>query len=117
MKTINKAILAMSGGVDSSVAALLVKNSHAQCVGITMKLIGDDTLKISPSCCTDKDIEDAASVCERLGIPHYIFNFSANFKEKVVDDFVRSYENGMTPNPCVQCNRHLKFDMLFSEAE
>ena len=117
MKTINKAILAMSGGVDSSVAALLVKNSHAPCVGITMKLIGDDTLKISPSCCTDKDIEDAASVCERLGIPHYIFNFSANFKEKVVDDFVRSYENGMTPNPCVQCNRHLKFDMLFSEAE
>lgn len=117
MKNINKAIIAMSGGVDSSVAALLMKDKGIPCVGITMKLIGDDTLKISPSCCTDKDIEDAKAVSERLDIPHYVFNFSANFKEKVVDDFVHCYENGMTPNPCVQCNRYLKFDMLFSEAE
>lgn len=117
MKNINKAIIAMSGGVDSSVAALLVKKSGIDCIGITMKLIGDDTLKISPSCCTEKDIQDAANVSEKLNIPHFVFNFSANFKEKVVDNFVQCYENGMTPNPCVQCNRYLKFDMLFSEAE
>ena len=117
MKKINKAIIAMSGGVDSSVAALLMNNMGIDCVGVTMKLIGDETVKISPSCCTEKDIEDAISVSERLGITHQVFNFSANFKEKVVDNFVHCYENGMTPNPCVQCNRHLKFDKLFSEAE
>jgi len=117
MKNIKKAIIAMSGGVDSSVAAMLLTNKGVECIGVTMKLIGDDTVKISPSCCTDRDIEDAASVCKSLGIEHRIFNFSSNFKEKVVDNFVRCYENGMTPNPCVQCNRHLKFDKLFSEAE
>ncbi|MBR2474481.1 MAG: tRNA 2-thiouridine(34) synthase MnmA [Clostridia bacterium] len=117
MKNIKKAIIAMSGGVDSSVAAMLLTNKGVECIGVTMKLISDDTVKISPSCCTDKDIEDAASVCKSLGIEHRIFNFSSNFKEKVVDNFVRCYENGMTPNPCVQCNRHLKFDKLFSEAE
>ena len=114
MNNKTKAIIAMSGGVDSSVAAQLIKTSGAECIGVTMKLIGDSELSISPSCCTDKDIEDAANVCERLGIEHRIFNLSASFKEKVVDDFVRCYENGITPNPCVRCNRYLKFDALFN---
>lgn len=117
MNNVKKAIIAMSGGVDSSVAALLIKNNDTDCIGVTMKLIGDETLPIAPSCCTENDIADAASVCQKLGIEHCVFNFSANFKEKVVDNFVYCYENGMTPNPCIQCNRYLKFDMLFSEAE
>lgn len=109
-----KALIAMSGGVDSSVCALLIKNNGYECIGVTMKLIGDG---IAPSCCTDDDINDAISVCDKLEIPHYLFNFSDNFKEYVIDTFVYAYENGCTPNPCIECNRHLKFDRLFKEAE
>lgn len=116
MKDIKKAIIAMSGGVDSSVAALLMKNKNVDCIGVTMKLIGDETIKISPTCCSDKDIDDAKKIAKALGFEHHIFNFSSNFKEKVVDNFVYCYENGMTPNPCIECNRFLKFDKLFSEA-
>ena len=116
MKNINKAVIAMSGGVDSSVAALLMKNKGIRSIGITMKLIGDDTLLLSPSCCTEEDIRDAETVASTLGIEHHVYNFTADFKEMVVNDFVRCYENGTTPNPCVRCNRFLKFDALFNEA-
>lgn len=109
-----KALIAMSGGVDSSVCALLMKNNGYNCIGATMKLIGEG---ISPSCCSDDDIADAISVCKKLGIPHYIFNFSDNFKQYVIDSFVSAYENGCTPNPCIECNRHLKFNRLFKEAD
>lgn len=109
-----KALIAMSGGVDSSVAALIMKNNGYECIGVTMKLIGEG---ISPSCCTDNDIADARAICDRLGIAHHLFNFSDNFKQYVIDSFVSAYENGCTPNPCIECNRHLKFDRLFKEAE
>ncbi len=109
-----KALIAMSGGVDSSVAALLMQDKGYECIGVTMKLIGED---ISSSCCTDDDIADAARVCRKLNIPHSVFNFSDNFKQYVIESFVQAYENGCTPNPCIECNRHLKFNRLFKEAE
>ena len=114
-----KAVIAMSGGVDSSVAALLMKDNGYNCIGVTMKLIPDshDIIDFEASCCTKKDIEDAQKVSSVLGIPHYLYNFSDKFKEYVIDNFVSCYENGRTPNPCVECNRYLKFAALFSKAE
>ena len=117
MDNIKNAVIAMSGGVDSSVAALLMKNKGIHSIGITMKLLGDDALLISPSCCTEEDIKDAENVAAMLNIEHHVYNFTADFKKMVVDDFVRCYENGITPNPCVRCNRFLKFDALFNEAK
>lgn len=115
----NKALIAMSGGVDSSVAAYLMKEKGFDCTGATMKLYGADTLGISDehSCCTLSDIEDAKKVCDSLGILHTVLDFSQKFKEKVIDNFIYAYENGATPNPCIECNRHLKFATLFEEAE
>ena len=112
-----KAIIAMSGGVDSGVAALLMKNKGFEIIGVTMKLydnedIGIDTEK---SCCSLSDIEDARDVCDRIGIHHYVFNFKAEFKEKIIDNFIEIYENGGTPNPCIRCNRWLKFEKLMQK--
>lgn len=109
----------MSGGVDSSVAAYLMKKEGFECVGATMKLFSPENSEISEeqSCCTSDDIEDAKKVAARLSMEHFVFNFSDSFKETVMDSFVRAYENGITPNPCVECNRYLKFDKLFGEAE
>lgn len=111
----NKAIIAMSGGVDSSVAAFLMKEKGFECIGATMKLYdnGDINLSREKTCCSLDDIEDARSVANRLGIPYYVFNFKAEFKEKVIDKFISTYENGGTPNPCIDCNRYLKFEKLF----
>ena len=114
-----KALIAMSGGVDSSVAALLMKQSGFDCTGVNMRLIsnediGDDGDK---SCCSLDSIEDARSVCRRIGIPFHVFNFTDTFKEKVIDKFILSYENGYTPNPCIDCNRYLKFSKLFQRME
>lgn len=113
----NKTIIAMSGGVDSSVAAYLMNKMSNECIGVTMKLIDENALYFSPSCCTEKDVEDARSVCEILGIPHHVYNFSADFKKYVIDNFIYCYENGMTPNPCVECNRFIKFSALFEQAQ
>lgn len=105
-----KVLIAMSGGVDSSVVALLMKNQGYDCHGITMKLFsGDD----EPACCTKKDIEDAQSVADALSIPFSVVNFTEGFREKVIDKFINSYENGTTPNPCIDCNRYMKFEKLF----
>lgn len=114
-----KALIAMSGGVDSSVAAYLMKDKGFECIGATMKLFEADTLGISDehSCCTLDDIEDAKKVCDSLGISHSVLDFSERFKEKVIDNFIYAYENGATPNPCIECNRHLKFATLFDSAE
>ncbi len=107
-----KVLIAMSGGVDSSVVALLMKNKDYDCQGILMKLFdGEDT----PACCTKKDIEDAQSVADKLNIPFTVVNMSEGFKENVIDRFIFAYENGMTPNPCIDCNRHMKFERLFDE--
>lgn len=114
----SKALIAMSGGVDSSAAALLMKNAGYDCIGVTMKLhdnAGD--CYSEKACCTASDAEDARSVCVKIGIPYYVFNFTADFSHNVIDKFVHSYEIGETPNPCIDCNRYLKFDRLYRRAE
>ncbi len=109
-----KAIIAMSGGVDSSVAAYLTKEQGYKCIGVTMKLFANEDIGLSRehSCCTLDDVEDARMVANSMGMNHYVFNFAEKFDEKVVKNFVYCYENGMTPNPCIECNRHLKFAKL-----
>ena len=110
-----KAIIAMSGGVDSSVAAHLIKEQGFECIGATMKLFSNDDINVSreKSCCSLSDVEDARSVCLRLNIPYYVFNFSDKFDECVINKFVSAYLSGATPNPCIECNRSLKFDKMF----
>lgn len=114
-----KAMIAMSGGVDSSVAAFLMKEQGYECIGATMKLFYNEEVGVSRdhSCCSLDDVEDARSVAQALDIPYYVFNFSSRFQEDVIDRFVTAYENGMTPNPCIDCNRYLKFEKLFSRAK
>lgn len=114
-----KAIIAMSGGVDSSVAAFLMKDKGFDCIGATMKLYDNEDIMESgeKTCCSLDDIEDARSVANRLSMPYYVFNFKDDFKEKVIDKFIATYENGGTPNPCIDCNRHLKFKRLFQKMQ
>ena len=114
-----KALIAMSGGVDSSVAAYLMKEAGYDCIGVTMKLYDNEDIGMAreKTCCSLSDIEDARSVCVKLGIPYYVFNFKDDFKEKVIDNFISCYQNGMTPNPCIECNRHLKFEHLYKRAK
>ena len=102
---------AMSGGVDSSVATLLLLQQGFQVEGITMKLFDNQLLPEGQesTCCSLDDVEDAKAVCRRLGIPHFTLNFKERFGSRVVDPFCESYLNGETPNPCINCNRHLKF--------
>ncbi len=113
-----KAIIAMSGGVDSSVAAYIIKQRGYDCIGVTMKLFHNEDIGIqrSHTCCSLHDVEDARSVAFLLDIPYYVFNFTEQFKETVIDRFISAYENGMTPNPCIDCNKYLKFDELFLRA-
>ena len=114
-----KALIAMSGGVDSSVAAYLIKSKGYDCIGCTMKLYDNEDIGISRSrtCCSLDDVEDARSVAYKIGMPYYVFNFSDGFREKVIEKFVRSYESGATPNPCIDCNRYMKFDKLYERAK
>jgi len=112
-----KAMIAMSGGVDSSVAAYLMQQKGFDCVGATMRLCDNALLgQQESSCCSLDDVEDARSVAHRLGMRFYVFNATADFREKVVDAFVRCYEEGGTPNPCIDCNRYLKFENLLDKA-
>lgn len=114
-----KALIAMSGGVDSSVAALLMKKEGYACIGCTMKLYANEDIGISRghTCCSLDDVEDARAVANKLNMPYYVFNFTDCFKEKIIDKFVATYENGMTPNPCIDCNRYMKFDRLYERAK
>ena len=109
-----KALIAMSGGVDSSVAAFLTKQEGFTCIGAMMRLFDNDFLPEGQdsSCCSLDDAEDARSVARRLGFPFYVFNSKGEFEEKVIRKFIRCYECGATPNPCIDCNRYLKFDHL-----
>ena len=112
-----KALIAMSGGVDSSVAALLM--SDYERIGCTMRLFDnpdpdDDSPK---SCCSLREVEDARSVCSRMGIPYYVFNFTEDFEEKIIRKFISCYRRGITPNPCIDCNRYMKFDKLLLRAQ
>lgn len=110
----------MSGGVDSAVSALIVKEACGKdAIGATMKLFDDELLgrPIKSSCCSIDDVDDAKEVCHTLGIPHYTLNCKKAFIKHVVDPFVRSYISGSTPNPCIACNKHLKFDELIRKAK
>ena len=113
-----KALIAMSGGVDSSVAAYLTQQAGFDCIGATMRLYDNHIIQseVESSCCSLDDVEDARSVAFRLGMPYYVFNFTAAFEEKVIQKFVRCYECGTTPNPCIDCNRYLKFEELLRRA-
>ncbi len=113
-----KIMIAMSGGVDSAVSALAVANSGFECAGATMKLFDDELLgrPITSSCCSIDDVDDAKDVCHKLGISHYTINCKREFIQHVVDPFVASYMSGSTPNPCIACNRYLKFDTLLRKA-
>lgn len=114
-----KALIAMSGGVDSSVAAaLMIKNGY-DCIGVTMKLYENETIGMEKesACCSLSDTEDARKVCSRLGMDYYVLNFKADFAANVIDRFVAAYEAGDTPNPCIDCNRYMKFDKLYQRAK
>ena len=114
-----KALIGMSGGVDSSVAALLMLEAGCECIGATMRLYGGQA--VSPeggkTCCSLDDVEDARAVAQRLGIRHYVFNFTDEFQRQVMDKFVDTYYQGGTPNPCIDCNRYLKFGKLLQRAQ
>ncbi len=107
-------MLAMSGGVDSSVAgALLLADGH-DVVGVTMKLWGGDS---DSGCCSVSDVDDARRVAQQLDIDHLVFNFGDDFDRHVVEPYVRDHAAGVTPNPCIECNRHVKFDRLLHRAD
>ena len=112
--TNQKALIAMSGGVDSSVAAHLTLREGHTCMGAMLRLFDNSILppELESACCSLDDAEDARSVARRLGFPFYVFNAKEEFAGKVIEKFIRCYECGATPNPCIDCNRHLKFDHL-----
>ena len=105
--------------MDSSVAAYLMKAQGYDCIGVTMKLFHNEDTGVpdARACCSLEDVEDARSVAFRLGIPYYVFNFSDRFEAEVIGRFTAAYENGRTPNPCIDCNRFLKFDKLHRRAQ
>ena len=114
-----KAVIAMSGGVDSSAAALLTQKMGYETIGITLKLYTNEGVCSTKSrtCCSLDDVEDARSVAAKLNMPFYVLNFSEDFSENVIERFVNAYEEGFTPNPCIDCNKYIKFESLLSRAE
>ncbi|MFZ4519698.1 MAG: tRNA 2-thiouridine(34) synthase MnmA [Microthrixaceae bacterium] len=107
-------LAALSGGVDSSVAAALLAEEGHEVIGVTMRLWGGES---DTGCCSVADVEDARRAAAQLGVDHHVFNFSDEFDEFVVGPYVADHAAGRTPNPCVECNRHLKFDVLLERAE
>jgi tRNA-uridine 2-sulfurtransferase len=109
-----KILVAMSGGVDSSVAAALLRDQGHEIAGATLRLWGGES---DSGCCSVADVDDARRVAQQLDIAHYVFNFSDDFDEHVVNPYVEAHANGVTPNPCIECNRHLKFDRMLLRAD
>jgi len=118
---VNKRVVTgMSGGVDSSVAAYLLKQQGYDVIGVTMQIWQDKskaTLEREGGCCSLSAVEDARRVCDKLGIPFYVMNFKQIFEKKVIDYFVDEYLMGRTPNPCIACNKFIKFDALLERAK
>lgn len=119
-----KALIAMSGGVDSSVSAALMQEAGWDCVGVTMKLYDKKTAsqkengaEQASACGSTQETEDARKVAEQLGIPYSVVDFSEEFHREVIERFIRTYEEGGTPNPCIECNRYMKHAKLFHKAE
>lgn len=113
-----KALIAMSGGVDSSAAAWLTREAGYECMGATMRMFDNEILHTGMStCCSLDDVEDARAVARKMGMPFHVINAKAEFAEHVIGDFIRTYESGATPNPCINCNRHLKFDLFLRRAQ
>ena len=106
----------MSGGVDSSVAAALCIEQGLQCTGVTLKLYKGESSRPKGGCCSLADVNDARNVAFSLGIDHYVLNFTEEFDKYVIHHFVETYEQGATPNPCIECNRSIKFNMLLLRA-
>jgi tRNA-specific 2-thiouridylase len=118
-----KVVIAMSGGVDSSVAAALMRQNGYDCIGVTLKLYDAEDAPPGPNppppsrgCCSLADVNDARDTAHKLGIPHYVLNFTQAFRGQVMRRFVETYEAGATPNPCIDCNRYIKFDLLLFRA-
>ncbi|MBI2954251.1 MAG: tRNA 2-thiouridine(34) synthase MnmA [Chloroflexi bacterium] len=115
-----RVVVAMSGGVDSSVAAALLREQGYEVVGITLnvwpKLTPEEAVERHDACCSLSAVEDARRVADMLGIPHYVLNFREVFQRTVIDDFAREYLAGRTPNPCIRCNEFVKFDALLRKA-
>ncbi len=114
-----KVIVGMSGGVDSSVAAYLLKKQGYDVIGVTMRIWQDDTREIieeKGGCCGFSAVDDARSVAAEIGIPYYVLNFKKEFKRYVIDYFIDEYLQGITPNPCIACNRYVKWEVLLSKA-
>jgi tRNA-specific 2-thiouridylase len=109
-----KVLVAMSGGVDSSVAAARLVEAGHEVVGVTMKLWGGES---DTGCCSVSDVDDARRVAQQLGIPHHVWTFTDDFDQRVVQPYVEAHRTGHTPNPCIECNRHLKFDRMLGRAE
>ena len=115
----NRVVVAMSGGVDSSVAALLLHRQGYEVIGVTMKLYDIDEADLPEyyrGCCTIDDVEDARAVCRILGVPHYVLSVQREFRSFVIDYFQREYESGRTPHPCIACNDKIKFSFLAQRA-
>lgn len=114
-----KVLAAMSGGVDSSVAAALLKEEGFGVTGVTLRLYDNEDIGMTgqgKTCCSLRDVRFAREVCDALGIPHYVLNYRDSFCKDVIGRFVRAYLDGLTPNPCVDCNRYIKFNALLKRA-
>ncbi len=116
MENNKRVLLGMSGGVDSSVSAILLKEQGYEVIGVTMKLF-EGTEDTEGSCCNLASTMDAKRVCDYLGIPHYTLNFKDDFDKYVIDDFICEYKHCRTPNPCIECNKHLKFGAMYKKAQ